>query len=242
VADERWPATVASTLNAHFGDKMGLEDQHALNGAALFVPVVTNALTNNNGQRNEVSDMVNGLIVDQAATGQPIPFDTTQITSAENRSNPRAGDPMHPIPAHGHAPAIAIQAGALRENPESGPDGVGVRDDGAAYTIEVQAVAFDSKGTQVENRQDGVSPTLRSMNAADSHANGGGQLPVALGWRVRRLTPVECERLMGMQDGYTQIPRGNKPTADGPRYKALGNSWAVNCARVIGERIAMFMR
>ena len=56
---------------------------------------------------------------------------------------------------------------------------------------------------------------------------------------VRRLMPVECERLMGFPDGYTAINWRGKPAADGPRYKALGNSWAVNCARWIGWRIAI---
>jgi DNA (cytosine-5)-methyltransferase 1 len=56
--------------------------------------------------------------------------------------------------------------------------------------------------------------------------------------QVRRLTPVECERLQGFPDGYTDIrPRG-KDTPDGPRYKALGNSMAVPVMRWIGERIA----
>ncbi len=56
---------------------------------------------------------------------------------------------------------------------------------------------------------------------------------------VRRLTPVECERLQGFPDGYTDIrPRG-KRTADGPRYKALGNSMAVPVMAWIGRRIAM---
>ena len=59
---------------------------------------------------------------------------------------------------------------------------------------------------------------------------------------VRRLTPTECERLMAFQDSYTAIPWRGKPAdqcPDGPRYKALGNSWAVNCARWIGRRIEM---
>lgn len=56
--------------------------------------------------------------------------------------------------------------------------------------------------------------------------------------RVRRLMPIECERLMGFPDGYTAITWRGKPAADGPRYKALGNSWATNCARWIGWRIA----
>jgi DNA (cytosine-5)-methyltransferase 1 len=55
--------------------------------------------------------------------------------------------------------------------------------------------------------------------------------------QVRRLTPRECERLQGFPDDYTLIPHRNKPAADGPRYKALGNSMAVPVMRWIGERI-----
>jgi len=56
--------------------------------------------------------------------------------------------------------------------------------------------------------------------------------------QVRRLTPVECERLQGFPDGYTDIRPSGKDTPDGPRYKALGNSMAVPVMRWIGERIA----
>jgi DNA (cytosine-5)-methyltransferase 1 len=95
------------------------------------------------------------------------------------------------------AVAYAIQAGATRENPASGPDGVGVQAD-VAYTIEarheVQAVAHMA---------------------------------------VRRLTPEECEALQGFPRGYTNIPGA----ADGPRYKALGNSFAVPVVAWIGRRI-----
>ena len=54
---------------------------------------------------------------------------------------------------------------------------------------------------------------------------------------VRRLTPVECERLQGFPDSYTDIKSKNKPTPDGPRYKALGNSMAVPVMAWIGQRI-----
>lgn len=54
---------------------------------------------------------------------------------------------------------------------------------------------------------------------------------------VRRLTPLEAERLQGFQDGYTDIEFRGKPAADGVRYKALGNSMCVNVMRWIGERI-----
>lgn len=59
------------------------------------------------------------------------------------------------------------------------------------------------------------------------------QAQAAAGWRVRRLTPVECERLQGFPDGWTDIPGGS----DSGRYAALGNSMAVPVMRWIGERI-----
>ena len=58
--------------------------------------------------------------------------------------------------------------------------------------------------------------------------------------RVRKLTPRECERLQGFPDDYTRIPYRGKSAEDcpdTPRYKAIGNSWAVPCVRWIGERI-----
>ena len=72
--------------------------------------------------------------------------------------------------------------------------------------------------------------------------SGGFQGAVAVppAMQVRRLTPVECERLQGFPDGYTAIPWRKKPASecpDGPRYKALGNSWAVPVVRWIGARI-----
>lgn len=83
-----------------------------------------------------------------------------------------------------------------------------------------------------------VSPTL----AHSSCARGGHNEPkVMQAMRVRRLTPRECERLQGFPDDYTAIPWRGKPAdqcPDGPRYKALGNSWAVPCVRWIGQRIA----
>lgn len=56
--------------------------------------------------------------------------------------------------------------------------------------------------------------------------------------QVRRLTVEECEFLQGFPRGFTLVPYRGKPAADGPRYKALGNSWAVPNVRWIGWRIA----
>jgi DNA (cytosine-5)-methyltransferase 1 len=72
-----------------------------------------------------------------------------------------------------------------------------------------------------------------------SPTGGGRPLPaIATAMQVRRLTPVECERLQGFPDNYTNIPwRKSAESPDGPRYKALGNSMAVPVMRWIGERI-----
>lgn len=92
------------------------------------------------------------------------------------------------------------------------------------------AVAFQSSQSGV--REVDAHATLDSNNGSRRH-NG-----VMQGSAVRRLTPRECERLQGFPDDYTNVPYRNKPAADGPRYKALGNSMAVPCMRWIGERIA----
>lgn len=53
-------------------------------------------------------------------------------------------------------------------------------------------------------------------------------------WRARNMTPIECERVMGMPDDWTLIPKAS----DSARYHAIGNSIAVPCARFVGEGIA----
>lgn len=75
--------------------------------------------------------------------------------------------------------------------------------------------------------------------ASNQGVSGGFVQPVSVAgtMAVRRLTPTECERLQGFPDGHTDVPYRKKPAADGPRYKALGNSMAVPVMRWIGERI-----
>jgi DNA (cytosine-5)-methyltransferase 1 len=68
---------------------------------------------------------------------------------------------------------------------------------------------------------------------------GQGYCGVQQAMAVRRLTPRECERLQGFPDDYTLVEYRKKPAADGPRYRALGNSMAVPVMRWVGERIAM---
>lgn len=71
----------------------------------------------------------------------------------------------------------------------------------------------------------------------NQNASGRNTAKVQLGMSVRRLTPRECERLQGFPDDYTLVTHRKKPAADGPRYRALGNSMAVPCMRWVGERI-----
>ena len=81
-----------------------------------------------------------------------------------------------------------------------------------------------------------VAPTV-----AAKFGTGGGNVPLVGAMAVRRLTPVECERLQGFPDNWSRISWKGKPEEecpDGPRYKACGNSMAVPVMRWIGERIA----
>lgn len=90
----------------------------------------------------------------------------------------------------------------------------------------------------------GVVGTLTACDAekqfASNQAVDSGMLVTTPQAGVRRLTPVECERLQGFPDNWTRIPwRGKleENCPDAPRYKAIGNSWAVPCVRWIGERL-----
>ena len=86
---------------------------------------------------------------------------------------------------------------------------------------------------------DGQANTLNVFDTGDTRTTHAIVEPRAYG--VRRLTPVECERLQGFPDNWSRIPWKGKPEEDcpdGPRYKACGNSMAVPVMRWIGERIA----
>jgi DNA (cytosine-5)-methyltransferase 1 len=124
---------------------------------------------------------------------------------------------------------IAMQ-GNLIGRDAGGPNGVGVSDSNTMYTLtkaDVHAVAFGWQNSQSQGMSvDSISPTLDKSKTPATMQN----------MAVRRLTPVECERLQGFPDSYTNIPKA----ADGNRYKALGNSMAVPVMRWIGERINQY--
>ena len=96
----------------------------------------------------------------------------------------------------------------------------------------------------------GDKPHVLAPAVFDGHTGpldtDGSTQGIFAAWRVRRLTPRECERLQGFPDDFTAIPMRNKNgklngkwAKDGPRYKALGNSFSVNVVRWIGQRIQM---
>lgn len=108
----------------------------------------------------------------------------------------------------------------------------GIRSD-ASRDGEAKTPSADAEG-RVRLRNPGLgiySEVAPTVDAGTAHS-------VATSWAVRRLTPTECERLQGFKDNYTNIPwRSKNGAPDGPRYKALGNSMAVNVMRWIGTRI-----
>lgn len=160
--------------------------------------------------------------------GTLVAFDPTQVTSRANRSNPQPGDPCRPLAASAHVPAIAhtLRAGGF----DAGEDGTGRG---------TPLVAFSTKDHGADAGD--MAPTLRAMGHSGSHANGGGQVGVAGFSGVRRLTPRECERLMGWPDDHTRwrvLPDGRTvEQADGPRYMQCGNGVVANVAEWIARRL-----
>lgn len=119
-------------------------------------------------------------------------------------------------------------------------NGMGVAEPGSpSYTVDTtgaQAIAI--QGNLIGRDKGGpcgvgasAAGTMYTLTRQDRHG-------VAVGAVVRRLTPLECERLQGFPDGWTDITFRGRPAPDGHRYKVLGNSMAVPCMRWIGERIA----
>lgn len=123
------------------------------------------------------------------------------------------------------AGALAAEAGMKQQTyvAEVGAEDV------QAWSIMPMNSGKDYKARQVEVAQ----PPLAA--GPTTGAQGGDMVTHYSISAVRRLTPMECERLQGYRDGYTDIDWKGRP--DSPRYKALGNSWAVPCVRWVGERI-----
>ena len=148
---------------------------------------------------------------------------------------------------------IALDGDKMKPGERSGGSGMGVSEEGVMYTQtvkDVHAVAYDEcvpldlrnatrdpEKHDAQNRQGvGVGEDGAPMNTVTAASVPG------VGWQatVRKLLPIECERLMGFPDNWTRISWKGKPEEecpDAPRYKACGNSMCVNVMAWIGERI-----
>ena len=240
-------AEVAPTLDAHYGDKMGLENQHInAGGGGCSLPRTAKSLTASTQRYDSETETL-------LAVGGSFDVSHTLL----GKSNDSHDDTLQTYVADVASPIVAgISKGSGNNDGKKG----------SPQNLVLQPVAFTSKDYGGDAGE--IAPTLRGMGHDESHANGGGQVAVAFAHQqggsvdlhtaadvgltvqrnqtqavhhamaVRRLTPRECERLMGFPDDYTLVPYRGKDAADGPRYKSLGNSMAVNCMRWIGRRIA----
>jgi DNA (cytosine-5)-methyltransferase 1 len=252
-----WPADISSTLDTTFGRTQGIENQHVNAGCPMFVPA--QPVYEMHGQDSRVRDLGEtcSTVTSKWGTGGGnVPVALQPIALAENTIGRQPhnggngdgftdGGPMYTLNAtgvHGVAQPIAYNIspgkGALKED-------IHVTDADATKTLDasasnpamhqggtaiVQPICLMDQGGSVMNIEHDMTGTLRR----ETH----GHEPVVMqAMAVRRLTPVECERLQGFPDSYTDIKSKNKPTPDGPRYKALGNSMAVPVMAWIGQRI-----
>ena len=253
-----WPAEIASTLNAAFGDKQGLEDQHINSGAPLFVPDNVGPLTAgmHKGPRgteavesNHVIAAIHPHCIGRSVTAGPAGKDFIESGAAYTHD------------ARGTSQGVAIAFGA--QNSAAQGDSVSTDVTPTLDKSKTPAVFTTSSiagykegfktlrahggdnGDGSENLAvafDAYNQTISDKAAALRTAAGGVYDNTVMTTQVRRLTPKECERLQGFPDDYTRIPWHNKPAEncpDGPRYKAMGNSMAVPVMRWIGQRINM---
>lgn len=140
-------------------------------------------------------------------------------------------------------PIYCLAENTIGRKPENGGNGTGVCE-GSSYTLNatgVHGVVYPIDTMNSIGRKGGSNGTGIGAEGAPSYTlTRGHSHAVATASVVRKLMPVECERLQGFPDGWSQIPYRGKPAEqcpDAPRYKALGNSWCVPVVRWIGHRI-----
>jgi len=161
-----------------------------------------------------------------ACVDEPALVVGTLQSGGTNRGHGTAGTNNQAVAA-GHIISVSHTLGTKYNASE---DGTGHGTPLVAYAIQERAVSENlENGPQGKGYQPDIAYTLEARNKVQSVSMPG----------VRRLMPVECEKLQGLPPGYTDVPYRGKPAADGPRYRAIGNSFAVPVVRWIGERIAI---
>ena len=132
--------------------------------------------------------------------------------------------------------AICIAGNIVDRQPQNGGNGLGCQDD-LAYTLTAtDRHAVFSRQRVDAFRQNNVASTQSARQYKDATDLICQQAEV-YAYLIRRLTPLECERLQGFPDGWTDIP----DASDSARYKALGNSVAIPCVEFIISRIAAML-
>lgn len=192
-----------------------------------FIPMVTHALK---GEGHDASE-------DGTGRGVPlVPVVYPCLRGGNQYNNSDAGmEAQMVIPVAFSCKDHGADAGELSPTLRAmGHDGSHANAGGqVAIAIQERAVSENlENGPQGKGYQPNLAYTLEVRNKVQS---------VATHWAVRRLLPVECERLQGFPDGWTAVTHRKKPAADGPRYKAIGNSKAVPVVRWIGRRIMTAM-
>ncbi len=238
----QWPANVASTLNASFGEKLGLENQHIDSGAPLFVmqpiPIHAQATQYKGGGSNRNNDgKGNGL--DIGKPGDPMNTLDTSSRHAVAYENHGTDSRIKEISI---SPTVTARWGtggnnvplAMGFNTNARPDEMNFLDE-QSNTLTASQNSGVFCDTYNGTIQGDIAATMTADMAGPTHSGP----KVMQNMAVRRLTEVECERLQGFPDNYTNI-KENCPS--GARYKALGNSMAVPVMRWIGERINNYER
>lgn len=235
-------------------------------------------LNDQGGNVMGVSHDVSGTLRAQEHGHQPavMAFDTTQITSKQNGSIPDFGKPCHTLNANAHVPCAVLDMShacdVIRDCGEVSPSlqaRMGTGGNQVPLTYQMQGfgdyrageVASSCKQRDFKDSTDLVCAVDcrnfreggETNGTLQSKSNGGIsynlQNTVRTGMIVRRLTPMECERLQGYPDGWTDIgewmdSKGkHHKAADSPRYKALGNSIALPFWDFLAKRIsAQYLR
>ena len=180
-----------------------------------------------------------GFDASEDGTGRGTPLVPVAHAFDARQSNViQYGDQAGPLDTHGHSIAVAFSAkdygadaGDVAPTLRAGGHTTSHANGGV-----MPAVAFNFHKSGNTGSSLGFAEERTDCLRADAKAPMAVYQPHMA---VRRLTPRECERLQGFPDDYTLIPYRGKPAADGPRYKALGNSMAVPCMAWIGRRIQM---
>lgn len=163
-----------------------------------------------------------------------LPFNPTQVTSKQNGNNPQWGDPCHTLSAADRPPHVICMADANAK---------AAIDEDLCGTLHVGG---DPSFVAVEasNGEDVVGALCaRDYKGVGSQYVSEGKVIAQKDdahYIVRKLMPIECERLQGFPDRWTDIEFKGKPASDAARYKALGNSMAVPVMHWIGKQIARF--